>query len=446
MTEYVIKANLLLIVLWVFYALIIGKDTRFKFRRATLLCGIAVALLCPLLTLPQETSVRLSAVNQLPEILALPGNSGSTEANSGGFSKWILIVYFAVMLLLFAGMLMRLVSLWKLVHQCRQTELGGLTLYQVPGYSGSLFSFFGFIFIPENSPVEDFMLKHEITHVRQLHSLDIIAAELLTVVFWYNPAAWLLRNDIRDNLEYLADAAASKLTDRRTYQLGLISGTSQSAIAKFYNNFNVSSLKRRIKMMNRKKSRNGAYRYILGLPLAALMIAIGSKANSADSELIASTASEKSTAVESAAVNSNPATDMASESESTTDNSSLAIVSATADASSATDKTPQTKSSPNKPAEGDLPQFPGGQIALMKSISANLVYPKSAFEDTIQGRVVVSFTVDKDGNVVKPEVIKGVRADLDSAAVSAVLKSPKWIPAKNGHECQMVVPVTFKLK
>lgn len=93
--------------------------------------------------------------------------------------------------------------------------------------------------------------------------------------------------------------------------------------------------------------------------------------------------------------------------------------------------------------------FPGGQAALMRWISENLIYPVAAQENGVQGRVIVRFVIEKDGTVTNPVVVRSVDSDLDKEALRLVKKMPKWQPGKlNGVvvRSNFYLPVTFKLQ
>ena len=95
------------------------------------------------------------------------------------------------------------------------------------------------------------------------------------------------------------------------------------------------------------------------------------------------------------------------------------------------------------------PQFPGGDAALMAWLQKNLKYPSVAQENGIQGRVMVSFVVNKDGSIVDPKIIRGVDPSLDKEALRVVSNMPKWTPGRQRGKTVRVkysLPVTFRLQ
>ena len=221
---------------------------------------------------------------------------------------------------------------------------------------------------------------------------------------------WLLKSEIRLNLEYLADNKVLETSiDHKQYQYHLLGLTHISKQTGLYNNFNVSHLKRRIIMMNKKRTRTaGRIKYALFAPLAAALLLVS------NIEAVART------------------------------------VEKVMDASEATNTVPQ-----DKPKEDQIfqicevpPQFPGGVVEWMKFLSANMKYPAEAKEKKQEGRVIVQFIVEKDGSITNAKVVRGVSPLLDQEALRVVGIMPKWNPATQRGQAvrvQYTLPVMFSL-
>ena len=96
-----------------------------------------------------------------------------------------------------------------------------------------------------------------------------------------------------------------------------------------------------------------------------------------------------------------------------------------------------------------MPEFPGGKEAMMKYLAQNIVYPATAVEDTVEGKVIVGFVVSTEGEITEVEVNKGVRSDLDAEAVRVVKAMPRWKSGKqNGKpvNVRFTLPIKFTLK
>ncbi len=154
---------------------------------------------------------------------------------------------------------LQIISLWKLYHQARIEQRDGYRLVIYPGEL-SPFAFGRCIFISESlygSTEFGLVLTHELAHIRQRHTLDILAAELLLIWQWFNPGAWLYRWLVETNLEYLADRGVlQQQWDKKQYQLSLLNWSNASANNRLSTSYNFLLLKERIMMMNRKPSSN----------------------------------------------------------------------------------------------------------------------------------------------------------------------------------------------
>ena len=118
------------------------------------------------------------------------------------------------------------------------------------------------------------ILLHEKIHIRQKHTVDIILAELVLIFQWFNPFAWIYRREIENNLEFLTDdeLMQHKEVDKKSYQLSLLRVTAPHLPLSLTNNYNQSILKKRITMMNRKRSNlHTTWKYFFLLPVLAFL-------------------------------------------------------------------------------------------------------------------------------------------------------------------------------
>ena len=205
-----LKINIALVILFGFYKLIFSSDTFFSWKRAALMGMYVVAVLVPGLNCSYwlNKSVRVvSMANEyadiiLPIVTITPGDNGSFDWETFAMTAYSMVV--AVLLL---RLLWQLSAIVLLKRKCKTAEVCGINVYLLEGDEGP-FSFFHWIFLNpmRHSLLElDEIIAHERAHCRQLHSLDILFAELFAIVFWVNPFAWLLKREVRLNLEFLAD-------------------------------------------------------------------------------------------------------------------------------------------------------------------------------------------------------------------------------------------------
>lgn len=284
MLAYFLKINVAIALFYAFYRLFFYKDTFFTWRRAALLCFFAVSAVYPLLNIqtwiteqePMVAMADLYADIILPEITLTPEQATADWKTlllqTAGF------VYWGVVCLLAIRLLIQLIGIIRLSFRCRKTRIGGTNVYLLR-QAGGPFSFFHWIFIYPTSHTEDELseiLTHEKTHANQWHSVDVLISETICVFCWFNPFAWLMKREIRTNLEYLADNRVLETGhDSKAYQYHLLGLSHHKAAATIYNSFNVLPLKKRIKMMNKKRTREiGRTKYLMFLPLAALLMII----------------------------------------------------------------------------------------------------------------------------------------------------------------------------
>ena len=432
MSDYLLKANVILALLYAFYRLFFYRDTFFNYRRATLLCILVVSALAPLPwmqlwmgSLPPVQAVGTFTTEVLlPEFVVTP-KTGSTGITLLQVAAWI---YGIGVCLLMGRIGIQLGAIARLTRRCPQMELNGMAVRALPKGEAP-FSFFRRIFVcpTDHTPEElDEILAHEQTHARQIHSLDVVMAELACAFCWFNPFAWLWKREIRQNLEYLADQSVlAEGHDRRTYQYHLLGLAYHKAAATIYNNFNVLPLKKRIRMMNKQRSKSiGQLKYLLFVPVAALLAA--ACAGNQKQDTAEGGAMEEVVAVGYAvdSVEKQPAANMDVTAENLIQGEVYDMVEV-------------------------APQFPGGSKELMSWLGQNLRYPVKAQEAGKQGRVVLQFVITKEGKVADIKVMRGVSPELDEEAVRVVKAMPAWTPGKQDGQAVNVrytLPVTFRLQ
>lgn len=284
MLAYFLKVNVAIVLFYAFYRLFFYKDTFFGWRRTVLLCFFAVSAAVPLLNIqtwiteqePMVAMADLYASVVLPELTV--GTEVAPTDWKSILSEYANIAYWGIVALLMIRLIMQLAGIIRLTCRCRKIQIGNTSIHLLPKADGP-FSFFHWIFIhPSSHTEEEFneILTHEQTHARQWHSIDVIISELVCIFCWCNPFAWLMKREIRTNLEYMADARVLENGyDSKTYQYHLLGLSHQKAAVTIYNSFNVLPLKKRIKMMNKKRTKEiGRTKYLMFLPLAALLMIV----------------------------------------------------------------------------------------------------------------------------------------------------------------------------
>ena len=276
------------------------------------------------------------------------------------------------------------------------------------------YSFFKNIIVGTRDLDEEEMrciLAHESEHVSRNHSLDIVCMRWVCCVMWFNPFAWMMLHELRAVHEYQADAAVAD-GDNKDYLRLLYRQTLGTGYGHITNNFQSINIKKRIVMMNKTKSRFGAWKVLAALPVAALLMMVGCKpAESTNSDTAAVALQQEE-----------PVYDMG----------------------------------PTQQADGEVanvvevdPEFPGGMEAFYKYLAENVHYPEQAKKEQLQGRVFVTFVVEKDGSISGAKVLRGIGGGCDEEALRVVNAMPNWTPGKMRGEVVRVnynLPITFKLQ
>ena len=270
---YLLKSGACLALLYSFYRLALMKDPNFGLNRAFLLGSAALSLVLPLL---RVTSPFLTTV--IEPISLAPGMAFAPSARPGGpgWLRVLFVVYAAGAGLLFALFLLRVGRLAMMAARCGCERHRGLRVV-LCGHPGESFSFFRFVFLNKsNIPGGDVdrVLAHELAHVRQWHSIDIVLTEILTVIQWFNPFVWPYKRSLRETHEYLADRAViAQGCSLARYQLLIVEQHVGGRLLELASSFRTSQIKRRISMLTKQETKGLArWKPLLILPLAIVFV------------------------------------------------------------------------------------------------------------------------------------------------------------------------------
>ena len=275
-----LKANEALLLLALAYFGLLRRLTFFHPNRAYLVLALLFAAVYPALPapalLPAEATPTVFLA--IKGSVGLPGPAGVPSAPATDWAARALAVYAAGAAVLLARLLGQLLALARPARRSRPAVVAGQAVRVLPG-KGSPFSFAGSIYLnPDQHPGPELaaVLRHEQVHVRQGHTADVLLAQLALAAAWCNPAAWLLRRALLDNLEFLADQAVLATgLDRRAYQYSLLRLSHAPAGPALVSHFTFPALKNRVIMMNMPLSSSGQLaRYFAAGPLV-LAVALG---------------------------------------------------------------------------------------------------------------------------------------------------------------------------
>lgn len=287
---YLLKVNLIISAFFLIYYIFLRKEKFLRCNRLFLLGAMVIALSLPLIpstnlfrsfykqvNFPESNYIHSLLLSSKSETIK-PINALKTpkkliafqQERSFSFLQLFAFLYLSITFILFIRFGTQLFRLLYLIYRSSKHQLDGIT-YCIPRDDYPPLSFFNFIVIDKDKYVDnyDYIIRHEIAHCRQYHSIDVLLIEILHLFLWINPIVLLFKRHLKLNLEYLADEAAiAGEVDRRNYQYHILRNAVRPASPAFTNSFAASKLKQRIWMINRDEA-NSIYllKYILVLPL-----------------------------------------------------------------------------------------------------------------------------------------------------------------------------------
>ena len=413
---YIIKSAMALALLYTCIIPLLEKETFHRLNRILILGCLIMSFAIPLVHFTGGTNPTVDMVRQavlLPEVLI---NGNASEQSVWSWADIMTCIYIIGVVAIFTMTVVQTSSLILRMHQCEHiTDNRGNTIV-LTDCATSPFCLFHYIVMSRDDYANNrnYILTHEQEHIRLGHCIDLVILQVATIIQWFNPFVWLIGKNLKAIHEFEVDEAVlNKGIDATQYQKFLIIKAVGNRLQPFANNLNKESLKRRIIMMNQKKSNRWMMlKALFIIPVATLAVSVFA------SNTGVSTVTRE--AVRTA--NALPTANM------------------------------QTQQSATKAYEvvEVMPKFKGGESAMMEFLMMNMKYPQAAAKAKQQGRAVVGFVVRKDGTVSDVHITKSAGyAVLDEEAMRVVKAMPAWEPGKQKGKpvnVKYFVPITFRLK
>ena len=481
---YILKSAVCLVLFYLFFKLLLSRETFHRFNRVALLGVLLFSLLIPCIEMTTRHQVEVQqAVLSIEQLLmkAEMENTTPVEIEAGEwqlapapvFLSWIqiaLLIYLAGIVVLVCRNVYSLLCLLRLICSGKREKLeSGITLV-VHDRAIAPFSWMIYIVISREDLEENGreILIHEAAHIRNCHSWDLLIADICIFFQWFNPGAWLLKQELQNIHEYEADETViNEGVNAKEYQLLLIKKAVGTRLYSMANSFNHSKLKKRITMMLKEKSNPWArLKYLYILPVAAIAVTAFARPEISETAEEISRMSD-ALGMEQASLLFSRLHDISAAKV----NDLTAIVEAKAVKTTEepvqvapvlkdTAKPVEVKYIPAEVTEKlqgtpffevveQMPEYPGGMAAALEYIQKNMRYPETAKKNGTQGRVTVQFIIDKGGNVTDPKVIRAVDKDLDAEAIRLIGTMPKWKPGMQKGQAVAVkytLPVMFRLE
>ena len=467
---YILKSSFCLAVFYLFYRLLLSRETFHRFNRIALLGILLLSCLLPFVEVSVRRPVEMYQTMMTWEQWLLLADLAGTETYAVQVQEnvltWIqglLLVYLFGILFFMLRNIYSLFGLWVLLKSGRREKVSDYVVTVVKAVlivherDISPFSWMRYIVISQKDLHENGreILTHELAHIRNRHSWDLFAADICIFFQWFNPAAWLLKQELQNIHEYEADETViNEGVDARQYQLLLIKKAVGTRLYSMANSFNHSKLKKRITMMLKEKSSPWArLKYLYVLPVAAIAVTAFARPEVSETveEISAVKVNDLTAIVETKVAESSgqllpvqsvPKDSVNRKSKVAVQQMDELVVVGYASKDSVKDREPVFN------VVEQMPSFPGGMEALMQYLAKNMRYPVEAQKNKVQGRVVVGFIVSKDGDIKKAHILRGVDPELDAEAIRVIESMPRWMPGMQRGKAVAVsytLPVMFRL-
>jgi len=441
--QYLLLVNIYLVLFYGFYALLLRKETFFQLNRVYLVSAAALSFFIPVIQAGWVQNLFITrevhyavygsqiTISQLKPVADVPVSIGQVLA----------CLYFIGVLFLAGRLIWQLVVLNKIIKSDQQSVA---------------YSFFKRIKVDQHADNNSIINAHEQVHAQQWHSADVFIIEAVMIINWFNPVVYFYRRAIKHVHEFIADSHAIKAADNRAdYAMLLLTKAFEVPTHNLVNHFfNHSLLKQRIIMLQKNKSqRIKLIKYGLSAPLFVLMLVLSSATvNNSKAVKIINLKAEQVLATPAITGNmTNKSADSLNRTPAYTEPSAIVKTNAQDIKKDLTVSATDTLNKDNSQvfaAVEQAPSFPGGTDAFYEFLARNTIYPAEMRANNIQGKVIVTFVVEKDGSLSNVRALKGPGYGANEEAVRVVSLSPRWTPGnQNGRavRVQFTTAIMFSL-
>ena len=479
---YDLKAAGLIAIFYMFYRLLLAKETLHSLNRIVLLATALLSFVLPLcvFTIHREVAVQPAADIQI-------GGLQMEVLGEGDGSHWWLWALSALFIAGAAITILRslyaVIQVVRLIKKSEKHPQDDGTVIVVSDRIDSPFSWMHYIVMSRSdyASQDAAILAHERGHIHRHHSWDVLFTDIVTPLQWFNPAIWMLRSDLRSIHEYEADQEAlSQGINARQYQLLLVTKSLSTVRYCVANGISHSTLKKRITMMLKKQScAMRGIKVLFALPIIAVSLALNAKTETTylmvdDSDVPSVNQTNGTAVVQQEAISENdgdylyivdgkqmtdisgiPSGDIESMTVLKGEKARLlgyprdvVIVKLKKNAEERADVSAADDGNLVLDVCEQMPEFAGGVSGMMNYLLENIRYPQEAFEAGAQGRVLVKFIVNQTGEVSDASILQGVEEHLDKEALRVISTMPAWKPGMQDGKpvkVRFTIPVTFLL-
>ena len=442
---YDAKVAVLIVVFYMFYRLMLSRETFHRVNRVVLLLTAVASFVLPLCVITMHKTVTLEAV---PTVSVGELQMEIAEEKP---EVWQIVLPIIFIIGVVATLGYTLVSILKVMLLIRRSERhpqpDGTILCVTGNAALAPFSWMHYI-VMNRSDYEErdaAILTHERGHIRLRHSWDLLLVDLLTALQWFNPAMWMLRQDLRAIHEYEADGEVlSQGINARQYQYLLITKAASIGGYSIANGINHSTLKNRITMMLHKKSnRSSLLKLLVLIPIVGIALALNARTITEyvydDPQKPVPVKKGK----KAAKINMGAKQVKVVEQPKAENTTKPVEVIQAKEVFTPIEQMPEFFD-----VVEQMPEYPGGMQELFGYLAKNIHYPKDAEDQQVEGRVIATFVVMKDGSISNTKVVKSVSPSLDEEALRVINGMPNWIPGRQKGQAVNVkytIPISFRL-
>ena len=485
---YSLQSAICLAVFYLFFKVLLSRDTFHRFNRMALLGVMILSLIIPFVTMAL-TSGQISdkdfAITSVISGEEIAPGEGSEYKDAGIGPKNIylsrlLLLYFSGCAICFIYTIISTIRIMRIIHKGKRvnTDNRVTIIITSENENNSPFSWMNYIVLSQTDYDEagKTIIAHEKAHISLHHAYDLIIAQICIITQWFNPAIWLFYQELQYIHEYEADEKVLRQgIDARQYQLLIIKKAVGARLYSMANSFSHSNLKKRITMMLQKKSNSWArlkYTYVLPLAVTTVAAFANPEISQQFEEISSAKISHFALNTSTNEVKNLPEADISEVQPSSESSETVEVAKKEIDSpamqpneekmefaevfeknayiQAIQQDIPQKKNQDSVYSTAEeKPQFPGGEAALWKWIHDNLDYPEEASKDSIHGTVLCAFIVEKDGSVSNVVITRSAHPYLDKEAARVLKKLPKFMPGKYKGEVVRIrynVPVRFVMK
>ena len=465
-----------LLIFYAFYFIFLRKETCFQYNRAYLLFSSVLAMLLPLLDFHSLFGLSLWKQSGIIPTIYLPEitfpsesssiESGGMEVNLPGILGGI---YFTGMIFFLGRFLIQVATIKGIIarNKFNIRYWKGCYLINTEGKLPT-FSFFRYLFWDNSIEFTDReksqILNHELVHITQKHSFDVLYFEILGVLFWFNPLIVLYKKTVIDTHEFIADDLVIKTIDGSHYGRLIVKQLFKRIDLPMGSYFNKSQAYRRINMIKMSGKKTSVYKMLIVLPLTVtLSLIMGFSVSRGTTSALVYENLSPALLENFRGITPQGTTDLESAIGQIPQPVNQAKIPKGLEYMSGKGSDLQNSKSPasQMPIESVLPEaeevftmvehLPApekGMKSFYSYVRKKLKYPADARRKGIEGKVFVQFVVAKDGSLIDVRVLKGIGDSCDEEARKVVQNAEKWTPGKQGGvpvNVRMVIPITFSL-